>query len=47
MARHAVRFRMDNHDTTDTPLSPCTNAIIEHVRDMSGERVNSVALVRD
>ena len=47
LARHAVRLRMYNHDTTDAPLSPSANASIEHVRDMSGERVNPVALVRD
>ena len=47
LARHAVRLRMYNHDTTDAPLSPPANASIEHVRDMSGEQLNSVALVRD
>ena len=47
LARRAVRLRMCNHDATDAPHSPSANASIEHVRDMSGERVNSVASVRD
>ena len=36
-----------NQDMTDAPLSLSANASIEHLRDMSSERVNSAPLVRD